>query len=279
MLNLPNSINKKLEAANNILIVGAGGGQDVLVGLPLYYTFLKQGKKPHLANLTHTDFSTIKDHAEPIILDSCLLGATSMIKEPSTNYVESYLSNFFKVSSNSDVTVWMFNRTHVLELKKAFSRLIEHLKIDAIVLVDGGIDSIMKGDEGNDKLTNNFLNTTLILSVLQSIESFHDKCLSMACSDISNVDINEQISLLSSQGGFYGGCFMVGYMNSYKLMSASKLYINKNENIDVDKKVISCLFFNPIALAYNNILTHKILELNSYNEIMQVVMPYIQKKN
>ena len=66
MLNLPISVNKKLENAKNVLIIGAGGGSDILCGLPLYYTFLKQGKKVHLANLTHTNFKTINETMELI---------------------------------------------------------------------------------------------------------------------------------------------------------------------------------------------------------------------
>jgi len=147
MLNIPLSVNKKLENCNNILIVGAGGGSDVLCGLPLYYTFLKQGKKAHLANLTHTDFKTILEHADPIKLDANLMGANSIIKVPSQNYVEGYLSQFFHAALNQENIVWMINRASIKELKKSFERLIEYLKIDAIVLVDGGVDSIMKGDE------------------------------------------------------------------------------------------------------------------------------------
>ena len=66
MLNLPNSINKKLENCNNILIVGAGGGSDVLCGLPLYYTFLKQNKKIiskwkiQLMNILKTNLKKLK---------------------------------------------------------------------------------------------------------------------------------------------------------------------------------------------------------------------------
>src|ERR1017187_7996415 len=129
MLNIPLSVNKKLETAKNILICGAGGGQDILAGLPLYYTFLKQGKKVHLANLTHTDFKTINEYADPIILESVLLGATSTIKMPSTSYVEGYLSQYFKAALNEDKIVWMINRAHVQELKKAFEKLVAHLQI------------------------------------------------------------------------------------------------------------------------------------------------------
>ena len=106
MLNLPHSINKKLENCNNILIVGAGGGSDILCGLPLYYSFLKQGKKVHLANLTHTDFKTISNHTEPIVLDSNILGAISVIKEPSENFVEGYLSKYFKAALKEEKIVW-----------------------------------------------------------------------------------------------------------------------------------------------------------------------------
>ncbi len=297
MLNLPISISKKLENCNNILIVGAGGGSDILCGLPLYYSFLKQGKKVHLANLTHTDFKTINEHAEPIVLNNSVFGATSLIKVPSQNYVEGYLSQYFKSALNEEKTVWMINRTHISELKKAFERLVEHLKIDGIVLVDGGVDSIMRGDEGKEILTNKFIDTSLVLSIVQQMEMMSDKIIFAACNDNSKNSriINNNISNISLQGGFFGGCYVVDYMNSYKLMKSAYMYENINGNIlpnikkfikltdsdfeEGDEKLglVQYLFFNPQALVYNNVVIHKVLDASSYYDIIQIIAPFINK--
>lgn len=297
MLNLPLSVNKKLESAQNILIVGAGGGQDVLCGLPLYYTFLKQGKKVHLANLTHTDFKTLGEHSEPIVLNNTVLGATGIIKMPSTSFVEGYLAQYFKVALGEDKVVWMINRTHVKELKTAFERLVDYLKIDAIILVDGGIDSVMRGDEGRNNLTKKFVDTTLMLSTIEQLESLKENVLLMSFSRSleKNDVVNNNISVVYSQGGFYGGGYLLNHMKSYKLMREAYLYLQNNGNISVEieqiikitesnfdeleKKVppIQFFLFNPLALSYNNIVIHKLIELNSYYDIVQEIAPFINK--
>jgi len=298
MLNLPIPINKRLENLNNILIVGAGGGSDVLCGLPLYYTLLKQGKKPHLANLSHTDFKIINEHSDPIVLDSCLIGVNHIIKTPSKNFVEGYLSQFFKVATNQDVTVWMFNRTYVQELKRAFQRLIAHLNIEAIILVDGGVDSIMQGDEGKSILTNKFIDTTLLLSTLQEIKLVNNT-FAVSCLDLSNNSqiVNKRISEISLYGGFYGGCIIANYMTSFDLMKSANEHLIANNNILKDVKlivnkvdntleddnensfgIISYLFYNPEALVYKNILADKIKISQTYFDIVQIISPYIQNK-
>lgn len=296
MLNLPNGLNEKLKDANTILIVGAGGGQDVLCGLPLYYTFLKQGKKVHLANLTHTDFKTLNEYTDPLVLDSNVLGANSVIKVPSQNYVEGYLSQYFKAALNEDKIVWMINRNSVQELKKSFERLITHLNIDAIVLVDGGVDSIMQGDEGKNVLTNLFIDTTLCLAAIQQIElPIRDNFILASCND-NSIDlnsINKNMSNIALQNGFYGGCYLLNYNNSYKFMKSAYSYVKNNNNIchrlerfvkltdsifeegEVKEGLLQFLFFNPEALAYNNIVIHKILEANSFYDTIQLIAPFV----
>ena len=297
MLNIPLSVNKKLDSAKSILIVGAGGDQNILCGIPLYYTFLKQGKNVHLANLTHTDLKNIHQHADPIVLEPNVLGANSIIKLPSQNYVEGYLSQFFKETLNQDKIVWMLNKTNVQDLKKAFEKLIAHLEVDAIVLVDGGIDSIMTGNEGREILTKNFVDTTLILAVIQQMEEIQNNCFFVCLNEnlIDQMVINNILSNISVQGGFFGGSYMVNYMSSYKLMKSAYSYLKNSNNVsdkleylikltDLDYEegelkngLIQFLFFNPIALAYNNIIIHKIQDNISYYDIVQNIGPYLNK--
>lgn len=294
MLNIPVVVSQRIEKANNILIIGAG---DILCGLPLYYTFLKQGKKVHLANLSNTDFKTINAHADPIILEPNLFGANSVIKNPSENYMEGYLSLYFKAALKEDKIVWMFNKVSVLEFKKALERLIEHLKVDFVFFVDGGTDSIMIGDEGRDALTPKFVDTTLMLAAIQQMEDFHNKFFWVAINNNltdSNI-INKNISNLSSQVGFFGGCYIIDFMNSYKFMKSGYIYEKNNNNslpnleylvkiTDSDYEegegkmgLPQFLFFNPVALAYNNIVIHKILEAPSHYDIVQIIAPVINK--
>jgi len=311
MLNLPISVNKKLENCNNILIVGAGGGSDVLCGLPLYYSFLKQGKKVHLTNLTHTDFKTINNHADPIVLETALMGATSVVKSPSTNYVEGYLSQYFKAALNEEKVVWMLNRTHVQELKKAFERLVEYLQIDGMVLIDGGVDSIMQGDEDG---SGTMFEDTLTLAATKDIQL--PKIL--ACigfgteveENVSHYRALENISNIIKQGGFYGTCSLCSYMNSFKFYKSACEYIwiqpgHKKSHISTriipavegefgnyhayateeDMPAEVCLsplmslywFFEADAAVYNNQIIAYIENVETLYETIQTAVPRIKQ--
>ena len=52
-LNLP--IMDQLAGSQNVLIAGMGGGFDVFIGLPLYFTLRSMGKQVHLANYSFVD--------------------------------------------------------------------------------------------------------------------------------------------------------------------------------------------------------------------------------
>jgi hypothetical protein len=293
MLNLPHSMLTALEGKNTILVLGVSGGLDIFAGMPLYYSLTKFGKKIHLANITHTDFKTINEFADPIILAPGLYGANFKIKTPSTNYVEGYLSQFFKASANQDVVVWMFERTTVPMMKKACERLIEHLKLDAIILVDGGVDSIMTGKE--DGVTHNFVDNVLILKIFQEMPELNGKVFSVACYD-NTIDISKNLSLLSLQGGFYGGCYLLSFMKSYQILKMAYNYIkNNNDVLSVDRIIkitesdfeddeekispMQYLFFNTEALIYNNIVIPQMLEDMSYYDIVQIIAPIIKHRN
>jgi len=310
MLNIPNSILKKLEGKNNVLVVGMGGGQDVLAGLPLYFTLTKQGKKVHLANLTHTEISTLRAHTEPIIMDNALYGANGNIHTPSTNYVEGYLSNYFKLALNLDTIVWMFRRTHVAELKRAYERLIDHLKLDAIVFVDGGVDSIMQGDEEGsgtmfeDTLTlaaTKDINITKVLACVGFGTEIEEK--------LSHYRALENIANITRQGGFHGSCSIVSHMNAFKfyksacehiwnqpghkkshistrIISAAQgdfgnihIYDQENENpieICISPLMNIYWFFEPDAAVYNNQIIPHIEIVPTFMEAMQAAIPRIQ---
>lgn len=311
MLNLPISVNKQLENCNNILIAGAGGGSDILCGLPLYYSLLKQGKKVHLANLTHTDLKTIHEHADPIQLGTALFGANSIIKVPSQNYLEGYLSQFFKAALNQDTVVWMLDRTAVLILKKAYERLIEYLHIDAIIFVDGGVDSIMRGDEDG---SGTMLEDTLTLAATKDIQL--PKIL--ACigfgteieEALNHYRALENISNIIKQEGFYGNCSLVSYMNSFKFYKTACEYIwnqpgHKRSHISTriipaaegefgnfqmyesENPVEVCIsplmnlywFFNADAAVYNNTIIPHIENIETFYETIQTAVPRIKQIN
>src|SRR5262249_52535861 len=61
-------------------------------------------------------------------------------------FPERYLCEWFRIQGE-ELSLYCFERTGVGPLREGYRALAEELKLDAIVLVDGGTDSLMRGDE------------------------------------------------------------------------------------------------------------------------------------
>lgn len=131
-----------LEHSKNILIAGAGGGYDVFCGLPLYFNLKSQGKKVHLANLSFAD--VISSTGRKIADSLAEIKATT--EGYGSYFPELYLSRWF-ASKGDKVPIYAFDNTGVKPLSEAYKALVKLLEIDTIILVDGGTDSLMRGDE------------------------------------------------------------------------------------------------------------------------------------
>jgi hypothetical protein len=106
------------------------------------------GKNVHLANYTFCDLELTGQVSQiEVLLPDLLAGAHGSVTMALDFLPESYLAQWFKEQRGEDVTVWMLADVGALALTEAYRRLVEHLKLDAIIIVDGGVDSLMRGDE------------------------------------------------------------------------------------------------------------------------------------
>ena len=133
---------QELEPAHTVLIAGIGGGFDVFSGLPLYFGLQQAGKRVHLANLS---FSALPPEPDAR-LSASLLRVSPETPLVDRYFPERYLSEWFR-DQGEDVAIYCFERTGVQPLLEAYRALIAHLGVDTVVLVDGGTDSLMRGDE------------------------------------------------------------------------------------------------------------------------------------
>lgn len=133
-----------LEPARRVLVAGAGGGFDVFCGLPLYFALREAGKEAFLANLSFTSL----DHTSAPRLAPALYEVTADSEGPRfVNYFpEGYLARWFR-DQGEEVSVYSFPRTGAVPLREAYEALVARLGVDTLVLVDGGTDSLMRGDE------------------------------------------------------------------------------------------------------------------------------------
>jgi len=141
MLNLP--FMAQLESAKSVLVAGAGGGYDVFSGLSLYFSLVSAGKKVYLANLSFTQLSLMEGER----LTPSMLTVTADTERKHWYFPEQYLCEWFRDHENRDVSIYCFDRTGVRPLLASYQHLVKVLSLDTVILVDGGTDSLMRGDE------------------------------------------------------------------------------------------------------------------------------------
>jgi hypothetical protein len=311
MLNLPIPVVMKLKESEGILILGMGGGFDVFSGLPIHYTLEKMGIKAHIANFTHAPWPSIPNHVETIPMASGCVGITGNIKQASENLPEAYLSSWFRDVEQKDVTVWAFKRDqNVKEYSNSLNTLVKHLGIDTILLVDGGVDSIMIGDEDG---SGTMLEDTLTLA---AVKNANVKNRILACvgfgteieENLSHYLALENMAKLNKQQAFYGTCSLVSYMESFKQYKAicehtwnqpghRKSHVQtrvipaaegefgdyhmfpdeKTANVFISPLMSVYWFYNADAAIYNNAIIPLIEEQESFYETVQVAVPVIKK--
>lgn len=191
--------------AQRVLIAGAGGGFDVYAGLPLAVALRNDGKTVHLANLSIDNLYRLdkRDWVEPgvaAITPDTLGGDSSLAGGP-----ERTLARWL-AGHGLPSTVYAFPRTGVRPLRAGYRKLAKRLDLDAIVLVDGGTDILMRGDEAAlgtpvedatslAAVTGTPVPTKLVASIGFGIDAYHG---------INHVQVLENIAALDRAGAYLG---------------------------------------------------------------------------
>jgi len=133
---------RELENAKTVLIVGAGGGYDVFCGLPIYFWLKQKGKTVHLANLSFTnfEFSNAERPASNLVRVTADSGGSAMY------FPEVHLASWLN-QRFGETSVFAIDRGGAKTVATAYEWLVQTLRPDALILVDGGTDILMRGDE------------------------------------------------------------------------------------------------------------------------------------
>lgn len=133
-----------LERAQRILISGAGGGFDIYTGVPIYARLKSLGKQVFLGNLSFTPLAGT---------NASRLAPALYAVDPATTGQDLYFPErvlaTFLASRGENVTIYSFEKLGVLAVREGYQHLVQTLNLDAIVLVDGGTDILMRGDEAS----------------------------------------------------------------------------------------------------------------------------------
>ncbi|UGQ11962.1 DUF1152 domain-containing protein [Yinghuangia sp. ASG 101] len=185
----------RLNTCERILIAGAGGGFDVYAGLPLALALWQSGKHVHLANLSFVDVDRL---ARGDLLRPGLAAVGPGSGGPAAYFPERSLSRWLAETGLPD-TVFAFQRTGVRPLRAAYQALVRKLDLDALVLVDGGTDILMRGDEAGlgtpeedmtslaaaDRIK---VPTRLVVALGFGVDAYHGVCHSHVLENLAALD-------------------------------------------------------------------------------------------
>lgn len=185
-----------------MLIAGAGGGFDVCGGLPLAVALEGLGKTVRLANLSFGDLgrTALDDWLAPGV------AAVHPETEGNDDYFPERTLARWLASTDREPIVYAFPKSGVRPLRAAYRYLIDHLGVDALVLIDGGTDILLRGDEAGLGTPHEDMTslaavaglddiTRLVVSVGFGIDAYHGVC---------HAHVLENLAALQRKNAFLG---------------------------------------------------------------------------
>jgi hypothetical protein len=105
--------------------------------------------------------------------------------------------------------------------------LVEHLDIDALILVDGGVDSLMRGDEARP---GSLIQDTISLTAVKDLDIPVKilACLGFGTEveeAVSHHHALENMAALAREGAFWGSCALTKQMEAFQLFEAAARYV------------------------------------------------------
>lgn len=280
---------QQLEKSQNILIAGAGGGFDFYAGLPLYFSLIEQGKTVTLANFS---FTWLGETTAKEVFPFCYEIQNTDRDLSGRNYFpEKYLKSWMELQKKS-VDIYAFERTGVNPLKDAYKFLIKKHQLDTIILIDGGTDSLMFGDEESlgtpqedacsmAAVYRSGVKNQFLVSIGFGIDAFHG---------VSHFRFLENVATIDKSGGYLGVFQLLNNMKEAVYYRDAVYYANKvmagKESI-VSNSVVSALennfgnyhktrrtrgsqlFINPLMTIYWNFDLRKVMNHIKYYHLIR----------
>lgn len=220
-MNLP--VFQRLANARTVLLAGAGGGYDVFAGLPLLRWLWSQGKRVHLANLTFSDLC-YEDCERPVPALACI---TPESHGSAAYCPELHLSRWLSDQVGA-TPIYLVERTGVAPVIDAYRWMAREFRPDAIVLVDGGTDILLRGDETGlgtpqedmaslaavDDLKD--VPERILLSIGFGVDAFHG---------VSHGRVLENMAALVAGDGFLGSWSLVKQSEEFAFYRAACDYV------------------------------------------------------
>lgn len=195
-----------LSESRRVLIAGAGGGFDVMSGLPLAFALARLGKTVHLANLTFTylggtDAQQVAPHVYEV--------RDSTVSEE-RYFPEKHLATWLKstpAGAGLEPCVYCIEKVGVAPMREAYRALVARLEVDTVILVDGGTDILMSGDEAGLGTPSEDITSLLAVDALEGIERKLVVAIGFGVDTfhgVAHADFLENVAALARDGGYLG---------------------------------------------------------------------------
>jgi len=285
-MNIPNCF----EDSTNILFAGVGGGFDIFGAIPIAVT-LRENPKYNFV------FSNYNGNATKFTCTESIYPESKLIE---------VIDNQF-APGEPRIPIYSLPKVGVKAYEKMYAEIIKNHNIDTIVAIDGGVDSLMRGDEdGAGTILEDFVN-------LIALDQMKLKSI-LVCSgfgtemeeEICHHHVLENIAQLISQNAFLGSCSLVKDSEAYKyykhicelvwihgrkshihskVLSASMgLFGDKNYYSGVEANVMGSQgnknylsplmsiywFFNLAGVMKNNLLYSRLLNTNTKTDALMM---------
>jgi hypothetical protein len=222
-MNLP--FFESLESSTHVLLAGAGGGFDVFASLPLYHNLRKAGKRVSLANLS---FSHLLSSAGENLTPNCI-GVTAESDGSNSYFPERYLAEFLE-SRGDRACIWAIRQMGCRPTIEAYAALYDRLKFDTLVLVDGGTDSLMRGDEEGIGTPQEDAASLVAAHALKGPRKFH-VCAALGVDyfhGVGNGHSLEAIAELTRAGAFCGAFSLPPQTPEVQFFKNALSYVHSN---------------------------------------------------
>jgi hypothetical protein len=221
-----------LGSPRRVLLAGCGGGYDVLGAIPLAHQLRDRGVAVELASLSFSYLNGLdarRDTGHPNLYAVDASAATERVYCP-----EAWLARWLDTEYGGDRhVVWCFDKTGVRPLAAAYRALIERLSIDAIILVDGGIDAVLRGDETSLGTPSEDLTSLAAATTIDTMP------IALACvglsaelrDGIAHAQVFERIAELARANAYLGASALVpgtppcdGYVRAVEYVFAGQMH-------------------------------------------------------
>lgn len=195
-----------------IFLTGCGGGFDFVHGMLLYPVLRSMGKEVTIGSYSFGDPTKIGDADTVFHEGQALAKRVTAASTPSAHYgpevhICAFLDQKYPEDAPHSMYAYYARAFSVPVLTRLYSKIVAENEVDAVVLVDGGSDSLMRGDEEG---LGDPVEDCVSVTAVADLKGLHSKILisvGLGCdrfNQVSDAASLRAIAELTQAGGFLG---------------------------------------------------------------------------